>query len=279
LDCWLGTRLDESGRLGRGGGRLLCEVWAIRKLRRHAPGRRAVQIGIGGNAEVHLEPFGGLPFGNYFGARFPFLFTGKDFDYFPVEYEMKDGKDYPSDLNDTTGLVAFVKGDASIDIGNSPVVMGSVVKKMLERRPWQNYPKFALNEIDDKKHYVLRGTGLEAGMCIWKINDRNVATPEQIKEELRALKGNCLNEDQKFNEDLEKKGKKQDKPGLEKVDAVAWNVKEFTMTLSVAGDEDSDLDDLFHSLIYAGIRIMLFGSLMFIFMVYVTDSKGNHVGI
>jgi len=228
---------------------------------------------------VDAEPFGSLPFGNYFGARFPFLYTGKDFDWFEVEYEMKDDAGYPSDIGQASGLVAFVKGDASIDIGSSPVVMGSVVKKMLERRPWQNFPKFKLNEIDDKKHYVLRGTGLEAGMCIWKINDRNVSTAEQIKEELRALKGNCLNADQKFDPSLEKKGKSHDKPGVEKFDAVPWNVKEFTMTLSVAGDEDSDLDDLFHSIIYAGIRIMLFGSLMFIFMVYVTDSKGNHVGI
>jgi len=223
------------------------------------------------------EPFGDCPYGNYFGKRFPYLFTGKDFDYFEVEY---DTDEYPKIHGEEGGPIGFVNASASIDIGNSPVVKGWVVKKMLKGRPWQNSPLVSKSDekpIDDDKHYVLRGTGLEAGMCIWKINDRNVSTPEQIKEELRALKGSCLDEDQKFDNKLQADGGKVQK--AEKFDKVGWNVKEFTMTLSVAGDEDSSVDDLFHSLFYCFIRILLFGSLMFIFMVYVTDKNGKHVGI
>lgn len=221
---------------------------------------------------------GACRYGNYYGKRYPYLYCGKDF-----EYEKLDYKDAKREVFEREKL-GFIDGTTKFDIGTDPVVKGRTVKGMVQARPWQSNNSLMKEQspeldIDEDADYLLRGTGLEPGMSIWKINDKPVSTPDQIREELRALKGDCLSlETQRF--DASKVAAVESTEfGKESFDNVAWNVKEFTMTVLVAGDEDSSIDDLFHSLFYTLIRILLLGSLLFIFCVYVTDSKGNHVGI
>eukprot|EP01062_Namystynia_karyoxenos_P015975 TRINITY_DN15831_c0_g1_i1.p1 TRINITY_DN15831_c0_g1~~TRINITY_DN15831_c0_g1_i1.p1 ORF type:complete len:802 (+),score=303.40 TRINITY_DN15831_c0_g1_i1:97-2406(+) len=229
------------------------------------------------------EPLGICKHGNYYGKRFPYLYCGKDFTWIPVVYSPDGTKGEEVEDLKRKGII---HATSPTDIGTDPVVKGKTVRAMLEARPWHKASgdhDDLMKQIDgefvnDDRDYVLKGVGLEPGMCIWKINGKRVANAEEIKDELRQLKGDCL--DSKCRFDPAKVTKVDPpRPGEEGFDQVAWNVKEFTMTLSVAGDEDSSIDDLFHGLFYTLIRILLLGSLLFIFCVYVTDENGVHVGV
>eukprot|EP01065_Artemidia_motanka_P048831 TRINITY_DN7976_c0_g1_i1.p1 TRINITY_DN7976_c0_g1~~TRINITY_DN7976_c0_g1_i1.p1 ORF type:complete len:923 (+),score=348.99 TRINITY_DN7976_c0_g1_i1:94-2862(+) len=132
-------------------------------------------------------------------------------------------------------------------------------------------------------------SGLEPGMMIWKINGERVQGKADIQRAFRRLRGDSLKYPScEFDE--AKSGPvgwtggtliSRDANGnmLEK-EPEKGVVKEFTMTLARAADEDSQLDDIVHSVIYAMVRILLFSSLLFILATYFIDTKtGRHVGI
>eukprot|EP01065_Artemidia_motanka_P048247 TRINITY_DN7730_c5_g1_i1.p2 TRINITY_DN7730_c5_g1~~TRINITY_DN7730_c5_g1_i1.p2 ORF type:complete len:752 (+),score=301.92 TRINITY_DN7730_c5_g1_i1:99-2354(+) len=220
------------------------------------------------------ERFGTCPMGNFYGRRFPFLYCGSDFTWEKVKY---DG-DATSTI-DQDKKIGFIRANTKLDIASDPVVKGRDVLKMIRTRPWQQDAGDKIESADEDADFLLRGVGLEPGMCIWKINDKPVSTPDQIREELRLLKGDCLNHKTSTFDQGKLAAVSSTGHGKESFNAVPWNTKEFTMTLSVAGDEDSKIDDLFHSLFYTLIRILLLGSLLLIFCVYVTNAQGVHVGI
>eukprot|EP01062_Namystynia_karyoxenos_P031069 TRINITY_DN23073_c0_g1_i1.p1 TRINITY_DN23073_c0_g1~~TRINITY_DN23073_c0_g1_i1.p1 ORF type:complete len:913 (+),score=401.46 TRINITY_DN23073_c0_g1_i1:105-2843(+) len=132
-------------------------------------------------------------------------------------------------------------------------------------------------------------TGLQPGMFVSKVNGRRVNSFGDIMRVLRDLKGDDLNySTMRFDQAKEKKvegckewtgmglsvvtRKKEGEHGEAEV------TKEFTMTLSRAGDEDSSFDDLVHGFIYMWVRIVLSFSLLFILVSYwVKDCI--HVGV
>eukprot|EP01062_Namystynia_karyoxenos_P061798 TRINITY_DN543_c0_g1_i1.p1 TRINITY_DN543_c0_g1~~TRINITY_DN543_c0_g1_i1.p1 ORF type:complete len:992 (+),score=327.23 TRINITY_DN543_c0_g1_i1:112-2976(+) len=130
-------------------------------------------------------------------------------------------------------------------------------------------------------------TGLERGMQIWKINGESVQTQGDIAHALRKLRGDSLNAacDYVGGEapvpwtggtvtSRDENGK------LLSEDPSKGVYKEFTMTLTRAAVCDGFFDDLVHACMYAVVRILLLGSLIFILATYYVDvNNGRHVGI
>jgi len=144
-----------------------------------------------------------------------------------------------------------------------------------------------------------RATGLERGMIIHKINGETVQSGEDVSRVLRRLKGDGVSyPTMEYDADRFKDGKgkpltgpnwtggtlvSRDKDGKFIVDEKKEGgavVKEFTMTLIRAADDNRTFDDVVHGVIYAAVRILLFASLVFILATYYVDSTtGHHVGI
>jgi len=144
-----------------------------------------------------------------------------------------------------------------------------------------------------------RATGLERGMIIHKINGETVQSNEDVARVLRRLKGDgmsypkCYYDADRFKD---AKGEPLTGPNWTGGTLVSRNkdgkfivdekkeggavVKEFTMTLIRAADDNRTFDDVVHGVIYASVRILLFASLVFIMATYYVDAKtGHHVGI
>jgi len=138
-----------------------------------------------------------------------------------------------------------------------------------------------------------RNTGLERGMVIHKVNGETVQSGEDIARVLRRLKGDGMSYPKCQYDTKRFEGVSgpnwtggtlisRDKDGKFIVDEKSTQpyVKEFTMTLVRAADDNRTFDDVVHGVIYAVVRILLFASLVFILATYyVDDDTGHHVGI